>query len=56
MMKKTGESPSAHGEPTDKGFLQVLDIRTSSLTLQPPALDILAGTNACRIAAFSLRG
>jgi len=48
------KGPYARGEPTDKGFLQVLEIRTSSLTLQPPALDILAGTNACRIAAFSL--
>ncbi|MFZ2052608.1 MAG: hypothetical protein WAU81_00290, partial [Candidatus Aminicenantales bacterium] len=43
-----------HGDPADKGLLRILEIRTPSLTFQPPALDVLAGTNAYRIEAFTL--
>ncbi|MGB7295920.1 MAG: hypothetical protein WBC70_10060 [Candidatus Aminicenantales bacterium] len=40
--------------PADKGILEILEIRTPSLTLQPPVLNILAGTNAFRIEDFTM--
>jgi hypothetical protein len=51
---KLGEAPPpARGVFVDKGFLRVLEIRTSSFTLKPPAFEILAGTNAFWIEPFS---
>ncbi len=41
------------GDPADKGFLRVFEIRTPSLTLEPPDLHIAAGTNAFRIEPFA---
>ncbi|MBN2408408.1 MAG: hypothetical protein JXE07_01620 [Candidatus Aminicenantes bacterium] len=42
------------GGPADKGILEILEIRMPSLTLQPPVLNVHAGTNAYQIENFTL--
>jgi hypothetical protein len=46
-------TPSAGG-PADKGFLQVFEVRSPLFALQPPALSVLAGTNAYQVEDFTL--
>ncbi len=46
--------PVTANEPADRGSLQIKEIRTPSVTLQPPALVLLGRTNAYRIEPFAI--